>query len=328
MIPAYALKLGLVIRKIDVGVQKIDGFALTTYGMVIAGFLLQDKLGRVWFFEETFLLADTSMEVVLGMPFLSLSNVDIRFVEREITWRRYTTAKALLTTQRMKLINKKEFAAAALDADSETFVVHVTALDIEGTNMAVHPFRAAQIGLLKANEASTIVPTKYSDYTDVFSSELAIELPKHISINDHAIELEDGKQPPYGPIYSLGPVELETLKAYMKTNLTNNFIKPFKSPAGAPIFFDRKPNGSLCLCVDYCGLNNLIIKNRYPLALISESFNCLGRAKRFTQLDLTNTYHWIRIREGNEWKTAFRTRYGHFEYQVMPFGLSNAPATF
>ena len=85
MTPAYALKLGLITRKIDVGVQKIDGSALTTDRMVIAGFSLQDKLGRVWFFKETFLLADTSIEVVLGMPFFSLSDVDIRFVKREIT---------------------------------------------------------------------------------------------------------------------------------------------------------------------------------------------------------------------------------------------------
>ena len=80
--------------------------------------------------------------------------------------------------------------------------------------------------------------------------------------------------------------------------------------------------------MDYWGLNNLTIKNQYPLLLIGESLDRLGRAKRFTQLDLTNAYHRMRIREGDEWKTAFRTRYGHFKYQVMPFGLSNTPATF
>ena len=118
------------------------------------------------------------------------------------------------------------------------------------------------------------------------------------------------------------------LKTYIKANLASGFIRPSKSPAGALILFVRKKNGSLCLCVDYRGLNNLTIKNRYPLPLIGESLDRLGRAKRFTQLDLTNAYHRMRIREGDEWKTAFRTRYGHFEYQVMPFGLSNAPASF
>ena len=121
---------------------------------------------------------------------------------------------------------------------------------------------------------------------------------------------------------------METLKTYIETNLANGFIRLSKSPAGAPILFDRKPDGSLRLCVDYRGLNNITIKNRYPLPLIGESLDRLGRARRFTQLDLTNAYHRMRIREGDEWKTAFRTRYGHFEYQVMLFGLSNAPATF
>ncbi len=123
-------------------------------------------------------------------------------------------------------------------------------------------------------------------------------------------------------------MELETLKAYIENNLASGYIRPSKSPAGAPILFDKKPDGSLRLCVDYRGLNNLTIKNRYPLPLVGELLDRLGRARRFTQLDLTNAYHLMRIREGDKWKTAFRTRYGHFEYQVMPFGLTNAPAMF
>ena len=169
---------------------------------------------------------------------------------------------------------------------------------------------------------------EYSDYIDVFSAENAVELPENTGMNEHAIELKKGKQPPFGPIYSLGSVELETLKTYIKTNLANDFIRPSKSPARAPILFNWKPDRSLRFCVDYRGLNNITIKNRYLLPLIGELLDRLGRAKWFTQLDLMNAYHWMRIRKGDKWKTAFRTRYGHFEYQVMPFGLSNAPATF
>ena len=155
-----------------------------------------------------------------------------------------------------------------------------------------------------------------------------MELTENIGINEHAIELVKGKQPPYGPIYSLGPVELETLKAYIKTHLKTEFIRPSKSPAGTPILFDKKPHRSLRLCIDYRSLNNLTIKNRYPLPLIGESLDRLGCAKRFIQLDLTSAYHRMRIREGDKWKTAFCTWYDHFEYQVIPFGLSNAPASF
>ena len=155
-----------------------------------------------------------------------------------------------------------------------------------------------------------------------------MEIPTNIGIIKHAIELQDGKQLLYRPIYSLGPVELETLKTYIETYLKTGFIQPFKSPADAPILFDKKPDGSLWLCVNYRGLNNLTIKNRYPLPLIGEALDRLGRAKRFTQLDLTSAYHRMRIRKGDEWKTAFKTQYGHFEYQVMLFGLLNAPASF
>ena len=123
-------------------------------------------------------------------------------------------------------------------------------------------------------------------------------------------------------------MELETLKTYIETYLKTGFIRPCKSLVGAPIFFGKTPDGSLRLCVDYRGLNNLTIKNGYCLPLIGESLDWLGRAKRFTQLDLTSAYHWMRICEGDEWKTAFHIRCGHFEYQVMPFGVSNAPASF
>ena len=323
MTPTYTSKLSLRVYHTDVGAQKIDGSTLQMFGMVLANFQVKDKLGRTRFFQETFLLADISAEVVLGMPFLTLSNADVQFVEKELTWRSYTTAEALSTTKRVELINKKEFAKAALDKKSETFVVHVASLNL---TPGIHPDREAQIASLLTKEVK--IPDEYSDFTNVFSEEKALVLLKRIELNEYVINLENGKQPPYGPIYSLGPVELETLKTYIETHLKTGFIRPSKSPAGAPILFDKKPDGSLRLCVDYRGLNNLTIKNRYPLPLIGESLDWLGQAKRFTQLDLTSAYHRMRIKEGDEWKTAFRTRYGHFEYQVMPFGLSNAPASF
>ena len=263
------------------------------------------------------------MEVVLGMLFLTLSNADIQFVEKELTWRFYTTAEVLPTTKRVELINKKKFAKVVLDEKSETFVVHVSSLKL---SPGIYPNKEAQIASLLIEEVK--IPDKYSDFTDVFSEEKALMLLECIKLNKHAIDLEDGKQPSYGPIYSLGPVKLETLKTYIETHLKTGFIRPSKSPAGAPILFDKKPDGSLRLCVNYWGLNNLTIKNRYPLPLIGESPDRLSRAKRFTQLDLTSAYHRMRIKEDDKWKTAFETRYGHFKYQVMSFGLSNALASF
>ena len=169
---------------------------------------------------------------------------------------------------------------------------------------------------------------KYSDYRNVFLAENVAELPQKTGIKEFAIELEEGKQPPFRPIYSLGLVELETLKTNIEAILTNGFIRPFKFPIGAPILFHRKPNRSLRLCVDYWSLNNITIQNRYPLPSIGKLLDRLGQAKKFTQLDLTNAYHQMRICKSDKWKTPFWTRYGHFKYQVMPFGLSYTPATF
>ena len=239
------------------------------------------------------------------MPFLTLSNADIQFVEKEFTWRSYTTAKALLTTKRVGLINKKEFAKTELDENFETFVVHVASL--RSTPLDVYPSGRPQISGLIAEETPTRVPNEYANFADVFSPDLAAELPEHTGINDHTIKLVDDQQPPYGLIYSLGPVELKTLKAYIETNLVNGFIRPSTSPVGTPILFDGKSDGLLRLCVDYQGLNNLTIKNRYLLPLIWESLNRLGKARRFTQLELTSTYHRMRIRKEDEWKTTFKT---------------------
>ena len=244
MNPAYVKRLGLKTRKTNVRAQKIDGSALETFGIVIADFQVEDKGGRPRFFQETFLVANTKFEVVLGMPFLKISNADVAFGEGTLTWKSYTTNKALPTTKRVRLVNPKEFVIAALDADSETFIMHVTIREQE--EMAMDPDRktrigvqsGVQVGALLFDEAPTEVPAEYSDYSDVFLAENAAELPENTGMNEHAIKLEEGKQPSFGPIYSLSPVELETLKTYIKTNLANGFIRLSKYPAGAPILFD------------------------------------------------------------------------------------------
>ena len=234
------------------------------------------------------MLANIGLEVVLGMPFLTLSKADVRFVEQELVWRTYTAAEALPRTRRVEIIDKTEFATAALNADNETFVMHVAAL-AEPTIMPIYSSCQAQVAVLTSGE--TGIPAEYSDFSNVFSSDSAAELPEYTGFNDYFINLLDNKQPPYSLIYSLGLVELETLKTYIKANLANGFIRPSKSPAGASILFVQKKDGSLRLCVDYRGLNNLTIKNHYPLPLIGESLDHLDCAKRFTQLDLTNAYH-------------------------------------
>lgn len=145
---------------------------------------------------------------------------------------------------------------------------------------------------------------------------------------DHEIELEPGAKPPYLPIYHLSPKELEEVKAQLTDLLEKGFIQPSKSPFGAPIIFVPKKNGKLRMCVDYRALNKLTVKNRYPLPRIDELMDRLQGATVFSKLDLQSGYWQIRIAEADVPKTAFRTRYGHYEWKVLPFGLTNAPATF
>ncbi|XP_073673452.1 alpha-2-macroglobulin-like protein 1 [Garra rufa] len=118
------------------------------------------------------------------------------------------------------------------------------------------------------------------------------------------------------------------MEKYISDSLAAGFIRPSSSPAGAGFFFVGKKDGSLRPCIDYRGLNNITVKNTYPLPLISSAFERLQGASVFTKLDLRNAYHLVRIRRGDEWKTAFNTPRGHFEYLVMPFGLSNSPGVF
>ena len=119
------------------------------------------------------------------------------------------------------------------------------------------------------------IPAKYLDFANIFSKKSVNIFPKQTRANEHIIKLEEDKQLPYRPIYSLGPVKLKTFKTYIKTNLANGFIKVLKLLVSAPILFVCKPNGDLHLCVNYQRLNNLIIKNWYLLFLIKKSLNQL-----------------------------------------------------
>ena len=170
-------------------------------------------------------------------------------------------------------------------------------------------------------------PIEYLDFVDVFSKSKADILPEH-RIWDIAIETNDKFVPKWGPLYSLSADEMSLLKEYIDGMLEKQFIRPSSSPCGAPVLFVPKKNGKLRLCVDYRALNSMTEKDRYPLPLIDNLIDQLRESIIYTALDLKGAYNLVRIKKGDEWKTAFRTRYGHFEYNVMPFGLTNAPATF
>ena len=183
------------------------------------------------------------------MLFHILSNADIDFLDWKLQWRIYTTKEALPTTRRIELVEKKEFAAAALNLEYETFVGYVaffnrSVMSLSSTplNVDIYSFCKSQIAGLIAKKAPIKVFAKYYNFVVVFFLDLTSKFPKHIGINNHAIELVNGQQLLYGPIYSLEPIELETLKVYIEINLANRFIRLSKLLAEAFIFFDRKLN--------------------------------------------------------------------------------------
>ena len=132
----------------------------------------------------------------------------------------------------------------------EVFIIHIAALSV-GSSDKIHPLKKAKIAHLKADEVSTKVSSKYTNFVDIFLPKLVVEFLKYMKINNHTIELVNNWQLLYGLIYSLGLVELEILKTYIKNNLANSFIGLFKSFIKIFILFDKKPNGSLKLYVDY-----------------------------------------------------------------------------
>ncbi|KAL4023074.1 hypothetical protein IC575_016822 [Cucumis melo] len=164
------------------------------------------------------------------------------------------------------------------------------------------------------------------DYPDVFPEELP-GLPPHREV-EFAIELEPGTVPISRAPYRMTPAELKELKVQLQELLDKGFIRPSVSPWGAPVLFVKKKDGLMRLCIDYRELNKVTVKNRYPLPRIDDLFDQLQGATVFSKIDLRSGYHQLRIKDGDVPKTTFRSRYGHYEFIVMSFGLTNAPAVF
>ena len=162
------------------------------------------------------------------------------------------------------------------------------------------------------------------EYPDVFPEELP-GMPPDRDI-EFAIDLYPGTAPIAKRPYRMAPTELAELKEQLKKLQQKGFIRPSSSPWGAPVLFVTKKDGSLRMCVDYRSLNAVTIKNKYPLPWIDDLFDQLKGAKYFSKIDLRSGYHQLKIREGDIYKTAFVTRYGQYEFTVMSFGLTNAPA--
>jgi len=267
--------------------------------------------------------------VIIGLPWLRYHKADVRLSNDTIVFdspfcHRHCMTTTIVVKCRPQVIRSGKILDIAtigaapmmvLSRKKNHTIFTVTMRDIDKALAVEKPLDLSKL------------PEEYREFADLFSRELSDKLPPRRPY-DHKIPLIPGAVPPFGPLYGMSQNELLVLKKYLEENLTKGFIRASSSPAAAPVIFVKKPSGGLRFCVDYRGLNSLTIKNRYPLPLIKETLARLARAKFFTKLDIIAAFNKVRIAKGEEWLTAFRTRYGLYEYLVMPFGLSNAPSSF
>ena len=180
---------------------------------------------------------------------------------------------------------------------------------------------------LKDEERSDLdLPRVVCKYVDVFLDELPGLPPRRVV--DFDIELHPGTLPISMTPHRMAPVELQELRVQLQELLDKGFIRPSTSPWGASVLVAKKRGKTLRLCIGYRQLNKVMIQNRYLLPMIDDLFDQLRGVRVYSKIDLRTGYHQLRVRETDIPKTAFRTRYGHFEFTVMPFGLTNSPTTF
>jgi transposase InsO family protein len=223
-------------------------------------------------------------------------------------------------------IGAEAFTRHLKNPNAETFITSLYEID-----RAIDEKQAPEITDDAEMQAliDRVLPERYRSFRDVFSKNASDELSPHRPY-DLKIELQGQATDylRYSPLYKHTAEELEAAKQYIQDNLHKGFIAPSGAPFASPILFSRKHDGGLRFCVDYRKLNAITKKNQYPLPLIDETLERLSRAKFFTKLDIRQAFHKIRIHPDSEDLTTFRTRYGSYKYRVVPFGLTNGPATF
>jgi hypothetical protein len=260
-------------------------------------------------------ITNASSDVILGVPW-------IRENQPQFDWEH--NAMVFSYKERTIIAPFTRTPSSLPDIISALSYVRLARLKKQPLVMAVVCNLATEVGQDTTPEIITQVLTEFHD---VFPDKLPPGLPPKHAV-DHKIDLEPGARPQACNPYRLSPEEMTILRERIQELLELGYICPSSSPWGAPVLFAKKKDGTLRMCIDYHALNKLTIRNRFPLPRIDELFDQLQGAKYFSKLDLDSAYHQVRVDEADISKTAFTCQLGHFEFLVLTFGFTNAPATF
>ena len=273
-------------------------------------------------------------DIILGMPFLEKENPTIDWLQRSVQFQtadHCTTIHASTAAVQQEPVREPTLAShsairrAARTAGAVIAIVRVT-VNEDGARVSDPPPPPPD-GPPRAPGSEGREERLLKKYEKTFPDTLPNELPPDRDV-DHRIDLVEGATPVSRPYYRLSYSELDEMKKQLDDCLEKGIIRPSKSPWAAPVLFVKKKDGTMRMCIDYRGLNSKTIKNRYPLPRTDDMMDRLHGAKVFSKIDIRQAYNQVKIYPRDVEKTAFRTRYGHYEYLVMPFGLTNAPATF
>jgi len=259
--------------------------------------------------------------IIVGLPWLKLHDPVIGWKNHPVKFHSdHCAEKCLPSSLRANTVPEEKAMEQYYRKTPENWEIRET-----------DPWEVCQTVINKIKEncktSENPIPPEYHKFLEVFTEkEPTAPLPHRT--RDHHIPLEEGKTSPYEPLRPLNEEKMKALKEYLEVNEKWGWIRASTSLAGVPIYFVKKKDGGLRLCVDYRQLNEITIKDQTPLPLIGESLDQLSSANIYTKLDIQEAYYNLRIAAGDEWKTAFRIWYGLYEYCVMAFRLTNAPASF
>lgn len=304
-------------------VQFADGRSGTSPGT----FTCTVRLGA-YKVQRTFTVAHLAHDIILGKPWLTDVNPHVDWRNNVVVvtdkgkFHRLATPTAASEPPVIPIISSLQVKRAARKGSAVFFgLVRPDESTVDTSKVPI------DLNHIEDPAYAAEVETLLRKYGHLFA-QLPSGLPPARPGVDHKIDTEPGAPPPSRATYRMSVAELQEVHRQLQELTELGFIRPSTSPYGAPVLFVRKKDGSLRMCIDYRALNKITIKNRYPLPRIDELLDQLHGATIFSKFDLASGYHQVRVHEDSIQKTAFRTRYGSFEFLVLPFGLCNAPSTF